>query len=465
MAIVFIDQAVDQLGENFRGDILQPASPGYDEARKVWNGVIDRKPAIIARCSNTADVVAAVHVARENELLVSVRGGGHNVAGNAVNDGGIVIDLSAMREVTVAPDARTARVQGGATWADVDNATQAFGLATPGGKVTTTGVAGFTLHGGMSWMMRKHGLALDNLRSVEIVLADGQICTASEHENPNLFWAVRGAGSNFGVVTSFEFTLHPVGPEVAVAAAFYPLANAKEVLRTYLGFAGSAPDEMSTIAAFWGVPEHETFPAELHRKPMLILAGMYTGDCGTGERLLQPLREAGTPALDLSGRWPYLGLQAAFDPFFGAGGHYYFKSLYMDGCDEAAQAQMIRHAETRPSPESLIVLWHLGGAMARVGERETAFGRRSSPFLYSLDTAWPDPRDTDRCIDWSRKAWSSMQRHGTGGLYLNFGGFGEEKDALVRSGYGANYDRLVELKTKYDPGNLFRVNHNIRPEA
>jgi FAD/FMN-containing dehydrogenase len=465
MAVVFVEQAVNQLRENFRGEVLDSASPGYDQARQVWNGVIDRKPAIIAKCSNTADVVAAVNFAREHELLASIRGGGHNVAGNAVNDGGLVIDLSAMRDVTVDPDARTAHVQGGATWGDVDKETQQFGLAAPGGKVSTTGVAGFTLHGGMNWMMRKVGLALDNLRSVEIVLADGRVCTASESENADLFWAIRGAGSNFGVVTSFEFALHPIGPEVAVAAAFYDLEDAPAVLQAYLDFASTAPDEISSQAMFWGVPAHEMFPAELHKKPVLLLAGVYSGDYATGEQQLQPLREMATPLIDLSGPWPYLGLQSGFDPMFPAGGHYYFKSLYLNDCDEAAQDDMIRLAETRPSPESLIVLWHLGGALARVAEGDTAFGKRSAPYLYSLDTTWTDPQDNERCIDWSRKAWASMQRHGTGGLYLNFGGFGEEKDALARAAYGNNYDRLVELKSTYDPGNLFRANQNIQPRG
>lgn len=463
MTITFVDQVVDQLHARFQGDILTPASPGYDEARHVWNGVIDKSPAIIARCRSTDDVVAAVNTAREHELLVSIRGGGHNVAGNAVNDGGLVIDLSEMRGVIVDPVAQTARVQGGATWADIDQATQAFGLAAPGGKVSTTGVAGFTLHGGMSWLMRKFGLALDNLRSVEIVTADGTVRTASETENPDLFWAVRGAGSNFGVVTTFEFALHRMGPEVAVAAAFYALEDAPRVLRSYLEFASTAPDDVSSAALFWGVPTHEMFPVQLHGKPVLILAGMYSGDLEAGEQLLQPLREGATPILDLSGPWPYQGLQGAFDAFFAAGGHYYFKSLYLKACNEAAQADMIRQAETRPAPESLIVLWHLGGAMARVPDDATAFGKRSAPFLYSLDTTWTDARDSDRCIGWTRDAWSSMQQHGTGGLYLNFGGFGEEKDAQVRAGYGTNYDRLVELKTKYDPGNLFRVNQNIAP--
>jgi FAD/FMN-containing dehydrogenase len=464
MATVFVDHAAEELRSRLRGEIIESTSPDYEAARRVWNGVIDRKPALIARCRDTADVVAAVNFAQTNDMLVSIRGGGHNVAGNAVNDGGLVIDLSEMRGVTVDPDTRTARVQGGATWADVDKATQAFGLAAPGGKVSTTGVAGFTLHGGMSWMMRKVGLALDNLRSVEIVTADGRVQTASDNENSELFWAIRGAGSNFGVVTSFEFALSPIGTEVAVALAFYALEDAPEVLRSYLECTSTLPDEASSIAAFWSVPAHEAFPAEVHGRPVILLAGMYSGDLESGERLMKPLREAATPILDLSGPWPYLGLQGALDPFFPAGGNYYFKALYLSECDEAAQEEMIRHAETRPAPESLIVLWQLGGAMARVAEDATAFGKRSAPYLYSLDTVWSESRDSDRCIDWTRDAWSSMQQYGTGGLYLNFGGFGEEMNAQVRAGYGTNYERLVQLKTRYDPGNLFHMNQNIPPE-
>ncbi|MEZ4506542.1 MAG: FAD-binding oxidoreductase [Thermomicrobiales bacterium] len=465
MTATFIDQATDQLQPYFRGDILTPFSPGYDDARLVWNGVIDRKPAIIAQCTSALDVAAAVNFARANDLLVSIRGGGHNVAGNAVNDGGLVIDLSPMREVTVDPETMTAHVQGGATWADVDKATQAFGLAAPGGKVSTTGVAGFTLHGGMSWMMRDVGLALDNLRSVQIVTADGVLRTASEAENPDLFWAIRGAGSNFGVVTSFEFALQPIGNEVAVAAVFYDLEDAPQVLSAYLELASGMPDEASTIAAFWSVPAHENFPEDLHGKPVILLAGMYSGDIERGEALMKPFRDVANPLLDLSGPWPYQALQSAFDPFFATGGHYYFKSLYLKECDEAAQATMIRHAQTRPAPEALIVLWQLGGAMGRVPDDATAFGKRGAPYLYSLDTVWTDPADNERCIAWSRDAWASMQPHGTGGLYLNFGGFGEEKEALARAAYGPNFDRLVELKTKYDPGNLFRMNQNIPPRT
>jgi FAD/FMN-containing dehydrogenase len=464
MTVTFFDQVVDQLHLQFRGDIITPASPGYEEARRVWNGVIDKRPAIIARCTSTADVVAAVNTAREHELLVSIRGGGHNVAGSAVNDGGIVIDLSAMRGVTVDSETRTARVQGGATWADVDPETVKYGLVSTGGKVSSTGVAGFTLHGGMSWFIRELGLALDNLRSVEIVTADGEVRTASEAENPDLFWAVRGAGSNFGVVTSFEFALHSVGPEIAFAAPFYALEDSAKIMRAYRSYAESAPGEVSSQLLFWSVPAHPMFPTELHGRPVLITAGCYCGDVAAGQQALRPLRELGNPILDISGPMPYIALQTAFDPFFPKGDSYYFKSMYFDDLSDATIDALIELAADRPSPRTLLAFWHVGGAMGRVPEDGTAFGNRNAQFMFSFDTGWSDPADNERCIEWSRQGWKSLRHLSTGGLYLNFGGIGEEQHALVRPGFGANYDRLVELKTKYDPGNLFRVNPNIAPK-
>jgi FAD/FMN-containing dehydrogenase len=458
------ESAIASLAASLRGSLMQPGDDGYDDARSVRNGLVDRHPACIAKCTGVADVVAAISFARAHDLLLSIRGGGHNVAGNAVNDGGLVIDLSAMRAVWVDPDARTARVQGGATWADVDRETQLYGLATPGGKVSTTGVGGLTLHGGFGWLRRKYGYSIDNLIDVEIVTADGQVRTASASEHPDLFWAVRGAGSNFGVVTGFTFRLHPVGPQVAFAAPFYALEDAERVLPAWRDFMASAPEEVSSNALFWGVPAVEAFPAELHGRPVLILAAMHAGDAAEGERVLQPLRQLATPLLDLSGPMPYATLQTAFDPFFPKGWHYYWKSAYLDHLNEEALAAILRYAAKRPSPESLMALWHLGGGAAgRVTPEATAFGSREAPYMLSFDTTWTSPADSERCIAWTREAWAAMRQFGPGSLYLNFAGFGEEKDALVRAGYGANYDRLATLKTKYDPSNLFRMNQNITP--
>lgn len=449
-----------------RGSLLRPDTPAYDEARTVRNGLIDRRPALIARCAGTADVIAAVTFAREQGLKLSVRGGGHNVAGSAVNDGGLVIDLSGMRGVRVDPATRTVRVQGGATWGDVDPETQVFGLATPGGVISSTGVGGLTLHGGWGWLRRKYGYCVDNLLSVDLVTADGTLLVASAEENPDLYWAVRGAGSNFGVVTSFEFQLHPVGPAVAMAATVYALEDAQHVLASWRPFVESAPDEISSSALFWSVPPAEAFPPELHGRPVIIIAAAYAGDAAEGERVLQPLRDLAEPLLDLSGTMPYTVLQSAFDAFFPKGWLYYWKSLYLDGLDQDAIASIADYATNRPSPMSLMAIWHVGGGAAnRVSPGATAFGKRDAPYLLSFDTTWTDPVDTERNIAWTRAAWSDMQRFGSGGLYLNFAGFGEEKEALVRSGYGANYDRLARLKARYDPTNLFHMNQNITPAA
>jgi FAD/FMN-containing dehydrogenase len=460
-----LDEAIiAEFQATLRGPLLRPEDVGYDEARAVRNGLIDRRPALIARCMGNADVIAAVTFARNQGLTVSVRGGGHNVAGSAVNDGGLVIDLSLMRGVRVDPAARTVRVQGGATWGDVDRETQVFGLATPGGVISSTGVGGLTLHGGWGWLRRKYGYCVDNLLSVDIVTADGTLRVATADENADLYWAVRGAGSNFGVVTSLEFQLHPVGPMVALAAAMYAVEDAARVLPAWRDFAESAPDEISSSALFWGVPPADPFPAEIHGKAVVIIAAMYAGDPAEGERILQPLRELAAPVLDLSGQMPYAVLQSAFDPFFPKGWLYYWKSRYLDRLDAETIGAITQYATSRPSPMSLMALWHVGGgAPSRVAPDATAFGKRDAPYLISFDTTWTDPADTERNIAWTRAAWADMERYGPGGLYLNFAGFGEEKEALVRAGYGANYDRLAALKATHDPGNLFHMNQNIKP--
>jgi FAD/FMN-containing dehydrogenase len=387
------------------------------------------------------------------------------VAGNAVNDGGIVIDLSQMRGVDVDPETRTARAQGGATWGDLDRETQLFGLAVPGGVVSTTGIAGLTLHGGVGHLRRKHGLSIDNLLSVDIVTADGQFRKASATANEDLFWAVRGAGSNFGVVTSFEFRAHPVGPEVMVAAVFYPLEEATTLLPAWRDYMASAPEELSSLAICWGVPPHEPFPAELHGRPVLVVAAAYSGSVADGEPVVQPLRELGEPVIDASGPWPWLGLQSGFDAIFPKGELRYWKSRALAELTEAAIDDIAAFAARRPTPLTDIVIWHHGGAMSRVGEAETAYGGRDAAFLVTAEVNWTDPAQTEEAIAFGREVWDAMERHSTGGVYLNFPGLGEEKEALVRAGYGANYERLAALKAKYDPANLFRMNMNIPPAA
>lgn len=459
------ESAVQTLDAGLRGEMLRPGDTGYDEARAIWNGLIDRRPALIVRCAGTADVAAAVTFAREHDLLLSVRGGGHNVAGNAVNDGGLVVDLSRMRGVSVDPERRTVRVQGGATWGDVDTETQLFGLATTGGQVSTTGVAGLTLHGGMGVLHRKYGLAIDNLLAVEIVTADGQVRTANATENADLFWAVRGAGSNFGVVTWFEFALHPVGPEITMVVPIFSLDDAPAVLRQYRAFAKTAPDEMGPQALFWSVPAVDDFPAELHGKPIVVVQVVYAGDPDEGERLLQPVRDWAPPLLDLSDRLPYAVSQSAFDAFFPAGWRYYWKALLLNELSDAAIDAIVQAAADRPSPQAIVNLWQLAGAISRVAPEATAYSRRDAGYLLSFDTTWIAPAETERCVSWTRQTWSAMRRFGQGGVYLNFAGLGEEKESLVHAAYGVNFNRLVVLKTKYDPTNLFRMNQNIKPKA
>jgi FAD/FMN-containing dehydrogenase len=458
-------ETIAALREQLRGPLLTPDDPGYDEARQVRNGLIDRHPALIARCTGAADVVACVNFAREHGLLLSIRGGGHNVAGNAVNDGGLVIDLSLMRGVWVDPGSRTVRAQGGATWGDVDRETQLFGLAVPGGVVSSTGIGGLTLHGGYGHLRRAYGLSLDNLLAVEIVTADGQVRTASASDNADLFWAVRGAGSNFGVVTGFQFQAHPVGPLIYLCALAYPLADAEAVLRGWREFVTAAPDEVNALAVLWSVPEGDHFPPDLWREPVAVVAAVNAGPVETGERLLQPLRELGAPLLDLSGALPYTALQSAFDPFYPKGYLYYWKSTYVDDLSDEAIATMVRRADARPSPLPSMTCWHLGGAMSRVANEATAYSRREAPYLLAAEATWTDPRATDDHIRWARQTLAALQPFSQGGSYLNFPGFGEEKEAMLRASYGANYDRLVELKTRYDPDNLFRMNLNIPPRS
>jgi FAD/FMN-containing dehydrogenase len=427
--------------------------------------LIDRRPALIVQTTGTADVVDAVNYAREQKLTLSIKGGGHNVAGNAVNNGGLVIDLAHMRGVHVDPSTQTVRAQGGATWGDTDRETQLFGLAVPGGVVSTTGIAGLTLHGGVGHLRRKYGLSIDNLLSVDIVTADGALRTASATENEDLFWAVRGAGSNFGVVTSFEFQAHPVGPMVMVAAAFYPFEEVRSLLPAWRDYMASAPEELSSLAICWSVPAEEPFPPEHHETPIVAIAGVYAGSVEDGEAVVQPLRELGEPLIDMSGPWPWVGLQSGFDALFPKGGRYYWKSRALAELRQAAIDEIADFAARRPTPNTDIVIWHHGGAMSRVGETETAYGGRDARFLVTGEVNWTEPAQSNEAIAFGREFWDAMRKHSTGGLYLNFAGLGEENDALVRAGYGANYDRLAELKAKYDPENLFRMNVNITPAS
>lgn len=455
---------IEEFSASLRGDLVMPDDAGYDEARQIWNGMHDKRPSLIAQCTGVADVIEAVNFARDNDLLVSVRGGGHNVGGTASSDGGIMIDLSLMKAVHVNPRAKTARVQGGTTLGDMDRETQVYGLAAPCGNVSTTGVAGLTLGGGLGHLRRKYGLAIDNLKSVDIVTADGQVRTASKEENSDLFWGVRGGGGNFGVVTSFEFNLHEVGPMVTMCAPWYPVENAEEILSKWVAFMETAPEEFSSIALIWTVPAAPDIPAEYHGKRSIVLAGVHCGPLEEGERITQPLRELGTPMLDMSGPAPYTAVQSSFDPFFPKGQRqYYFKSRYLKSLDDATIAALLPRALNPPDPSVLIAIWHYGGAMQRVDGAETAFMGRDAPFLLSVDAIWDDPSMNDEVVAYSRAYLEEMEPFSPGGLYVNFAGLGEEGESLVKDAYGSNYARLVALKNKYDPTNLFHLNQNIKP--
>jgi FAD/FMN-containing dehydrogenase len=449
--------------DGFRGRLISADDAGYDSARALWNGAIDRRPQLIARCIGTADVVAAVRFARDRDLEIAIRGGGHNVAGTAVCTDGMVIDLSAMRAVRVDPKGRRAWVQGGALWGDVDHETQAHGLATTGGIVSHTGVAGLTLGGGVGWLMRKHGLTVDNLLAADIVTADSELLHASEHDHPDLFWALRGGGGNFGVVTSFEFCLHSVGPTVLAGPILWDAADAGEVLRFYRDFVRDAPDELGTVVRFGTAPPLPVIPAELHWRPVVMLGTCYAGPIEDGEQVLRPLRACRTPRLDLVGPTPYVGFQSALDSTVVHGWNYYWKSTHLPALRDDLIDVIAEHAFAGSSPRSYVAMFHLKGAVSRVAEGGTAFGNRQAWHAITLDGVWRPGEDFgDRDTAWARQFFTALGRFREG-VYVNFLG-GDEAPERVREAYGDSvYDRLVDVKTKYDPDNVFHHNQNICP--
>ena len=463
-----LEEAIAALRTSLRGELLQPGDDGYDGARLIWNGMFDKKPALIACCSGTADVIDAVNFARENGMLAAVRGGGHNSSGSGSCDGGILIDLSKMNAVHVDPETRRARVQGGATWGDFDREAQIHGLATPGGVVSATGVGGLTLAGGIGWLRGKYGLSLDNLISVDIVTADGVLRTASEDDNTDLFWGVRGGGGNFGVITSFEFRVHPVGPTVMFLAPIYRAEDAPRVMRGWRDFMESAPDEIGgTLVEFSTIAADPEYPEEAWGAKVITLAGVWAGPADEGEQAVQPLRELAEPLLDFSGQMPYCEVQKMFDGLFPKGVHHaYFKSLYLNGFDDATIDEIAPRAADRPSDLTLCSVWYMGAATSRVSWDATAFGDRDIGWMLSIDGIWEDEADDEKNLAWARAFWADMKRHSNGRAYLNFAGLGEEGEELVSTSYGAaNYERLVALKTRYDQTNLFRLNQNIKPKA
>jgi FAD/FMN-containing dehydrogenase len=457
--------ALDELGESFRGELVLPTSPGYDTARRIWNGAIDRHPACIARCSGVTDVVAALRFARERErdLLVAVRSGGHGVAGHAVCDGGLVIDLSSMKGIRVDPHAKTVRAQAGVLWGELDRETQLHGLATVGGIVTHTGIAGLTLGGGIGWLMRKYGATVDNLLSVDLVTADGEVVTASERVNTDLFWGVRGGGGNFGVVTSFEYRLHPVGPTVLAGPIFHPFDDAAQVLRFYREFAAAAPDELTTIFELTVAQPLPFLPAEVHGKPIVMIGACYAGPLQEGVDVVRPLKEFGNPVADLLEPKPYLTLQSMFDPFVPHGWHRYWKAMELPPLTDDAIETLVAHGAAVTSPRSYCIVFQLGGALNRVKAEETAFSQRDAAHNVNINAVWTeDDPESERHIAWARDFFDALQPHASGRVYLNF--LGDEGQERVRAAYGEhNYERLARLKGAYDPTNLFRLNQNVQP--
>ncbi|HEX6615273.1 MAG TPA: FAD-binding oxidoreductase [Gemmatimonadales bacterium] len=444
------------------GTLLTPDSPGYDEARTIWNAMIDRRPGLIVRCDTAADVAAAVRFARAHDLLVAVRGGGHNIAGNAVCDGGLVIDLSPMRQVRVDPAARTARVGPGATLGEMDRTTQGYGLATPLGVNSTTGVAGLTLGGGFGWLSRRLGLTIDNLLSAEVVTAHGEIVRASAEENPDLFWGIRGGGGNFGIVTSFEFQLHPVGPEVLSGMVVHPIAAARDVLRFYRDFLPTTPESYSCWFVMRLAPPLPFLPPEWHGRPILVLAMCWSGDLAEGERVAAPLRSFGAPLADVVAPHPYADWQTVLDPLLTPGFRNYWKSHDFRELSDGLIDVLLEYAERIPDPNCEIAYAQVGGAASRVPPDATAYAHRDAEFVMNVHGRWPDAARDQACIGWARELFAAAAPFATGGAYVNF--MTQEEGDRVRAAYGSNYERLVELKKKYDPANLFCMNQNIRPQ-
>jgi hypothetical protein len=461
----FSDEVLAELGMLFRGPIMGPEDPEYDEVRGVVNLAIDRHPGLIIQCSGAADVIDGVKLAHERGLLLAVRAGGHNVAGHGTVDGGLVLDLRAMNGVWVDPANKTVRVQGGATWGQVDRETQMFGLAVPGGVVSTTGVGGLTLGGGIGWLHRKWGLACDNLLAAQIVLASGELVTASAQEHPDLFWAIRGGGGNFGVVVDFTFQAHEVGPEVALAAVFHDQAAGLELMPQWRDLALRAGDEVTTRALYWSMPASDALPPPVQGKDVLIIAALYAGDKQQGQGIIDEFRNLGDPLFDMSDYIPdYRAFQAGFDAL-STDLHAYWKSMYIDELTDEALAFIHERAAARPDPSVLIHVPIMGGATAAVAAEDTAFGDRSAPFMVSIDGASYDPAKFHEVRDWVRESIEAARGlDGAGGAYLSFSADESTDERVLQQQFGGNLQRLRAIKRQYDPDNLFHINNNIKPD-
>jgi FAD/FMN-containing dehydrogenase len=456
---------VEALQARFQGDIIRPSDAGYDDARTIWNAMIDKYPALIARCKNTDDVIQAVNLARDHNLLLSVRGSGHNVAGNAVCDGGLMIDLTLMKDIHVDLESGTATAQPGVVFGEMDRATQPYGLAVPGGIVSETGIAGLTLGGGFGWLTRKYGFTCDNLISAEVVTADGRLLTASAAENSDLFWGIRGGGGNFGIVTSFEYQLCPVGPEVLAGLIIYPIEAAADVLRFYRDFTASTPEELGALAVFRLAPPAPSIPEDLHGKPVLAIMVCYVGDVEEAERVVQPLRDFGSPIVDAIKRQPFAAYNSSLDSGQPVGKHYYWKSEYVTEIADGAIETLVGFAANMTSPFTRLAVFQLGGATRRYDEQAMAMSHREAEYIIAINTGWADPEETEKQMEWTRDLWTAIGPFSSGGVYVNFLSADDGQDR-VRAAYGAaKFERLGRLKAKYDPQNLFRMNKNIGPQS
>jgi FAD/FMN-containing dehydrogenase len=454
-------EAVDELRSSLRGQLIDANSENYNQARSVWNALIDRRPALVARCAGAADVIAAVNFARKYGILTAVRGGGHNVAGNSVCDDGLVIDLSGMKGIRVDPQARRVRAQPGVSLGELDRETQAFGLVVPSGIVTSTGISGLTLGGGLGWLSRAWGLTCDNLISADVVTADGKLLHASESENADLFWAIRGGGGNFGIVTSFEYRCRQFGPKALAGVVFHPFAKARELLSFYRAYTASAPDEVTAFALIRKAPAAPFLPKEYHGALVAAIVACYAGPPEDGVEAIRPIKEWDHPIADVLIPKPFVVHQSMFDAGQPAGGYYYWKSHYFNELSDEALDVMVQQGAEIASPMSILALVHLGGAVARVGEQDTAYPNRKSPYVMNVNGSWADPSTTQANLSWNKVTWDAMAPFATGGRYVNF-----EAEDQVMAIYGEEkYQRLQKVKDKYDPGNFFRLNQNIKPTA
>jgi len=453
--------AIDKLRGKLDGQIVLPEDGAYDAARTIWNAMIDKHPAAIVRCASDQDVVHTVNFARDSGLLLAVRGGGHNIAGNALCDGGVVADLSQMRAAKIDAADRRATVEGGATLADFDAAAQAHGLATPLGINSTTGVAGLTLGGGFGWLSRKYGMTVDNLESADVVTATGDVLRASDEENPDLFWALRGGGGNFGAVTRFRFRLHEVGPNLLSGLIFYPIAEAKAVLQRYRDFVAAAPDELVVWTVLRKAPPLPFLPQEVHGTEVIAIALLYVGDPEKGKSLIEPLRHFGSPVGEFIGVQPYTAWQQAFDPLLTPGARNYWKSHNFTKLDDGLFDEVIQYIGKLPSPQCEIFFGAIGCATTKPAADAMAYAHRDALYVMNVHGRWDEPADDERCIGWAREFFKASAPYAGSGVYVNF--LTADEGDRVGAAYGANYDRLAQVKRKYDPDNLFRVNQNIRP--